>query len=96
MFNKAQLCRKQEAHHRQVAANTTLENVRKIALTAAKVWALEADTAEKREASRGLSVSASDAAFALEFQQEEEAERRFVGPPDARPIRGVDGLAFTD
>jgi len=46
------LCRRQEAFHREQAANATLENARSIAGKAANAWAIEAAAAEKREARR--------------------------------------------
>ena len=43
------LCRAQEAHHRERAAATQLENVRLVAANAAIAWAREARAAERRE-----------------------------------------------
>ncbi len=48
----SELCRAQEAIHRDRAANTGLDNVRIISETAAVAWAREAVAAEKREARR--------------------------------------------
>jgi hypothetical protein len=49
MLLSSEFCRAQEAHERQRAADSSLENVRRIATQAATMWALEALSAEKRE-----------------------------------------------
>ena len=68
------MCRQQAAHHRQVAAASDLEKVRRIAFAAAKVWDIQAREAEAREAGKQGMLSAEDAAIALEFRREEEAQ----------------------
>ena len=84
MLNSSALCRQQEAHHRQIAADSPLEKVRKIALAAAKAWEIQAIEAEAREAGKRDSLSSEDAAIALEFRQEEDDGRdaRTHGIPD--------------
>lgn len=57
MYPSSTLCRTQEEFHRARAAETTLDNVRAIATTAADAWGQEAAAAEKREA-RGLRTRA--------------------------------------
>ncbi len=74
MFNSSTLCRQQELHHRSIAENTSLENVRKIALTAAHAWACQGVEATQREARGRPVLSKADAAIALEFQHETQAE----------------------
>lgn len=64
-------CRQREAEHREVAASTTLPNVRMVALAAALAWAREAEEAEALEAGTGRRLSDEDAAIALEFAQED-------------------------
>lgn len=68
------MCRQQAAYHRQVAAASDLEKVRRIALAAAKAWDIQAREAEAREAGKQGMLSAEDAAIALEFRREEEAQ----------------------
>jgi hypothetical protein len=46
------MCRKQEAHHRELAAAATLDNTRAVALRAADAWGKEAVDAERREKRR--------------------------------------------
>jgi hypothetical protein len=75
MINSSVMCRQQEAHHRQIAALATLENVRGIALAAANAWEAQAIEAENLEAG-GRTLSDEDEAIALEFLLEEELEVR--------------------
>lgn len=74
MLNSSAMCRQQAAYHRQVAAASELEKVRRIALAAAKVWDIQAREAEAREAGKQGMLSAEDAAIALEFRREEEEQ----------------------
>lgn len=74
MLNSSAMCRQQAAYHRQVAAASDLEKVRRIALAAAKAWDIQAREAEAREAGKQGMLSAEDAAIALEFRREEEAQ----------------------
>jgi len=74
MFNSSTMCKQQAAHHRQVAAATSLEKVRAIALAAASAWDVQAGEAEARESGKQDMLSAEDAAIALEFQREDEEE----------------------
>ena len=76
MFNGSVLCRQQEAHHRRIAAETDLQNVRKVALAAARAWEVQALEAESREAGSKDALSDEDAAIALEFLLEDEADAR--------------------
>ena len=57
-----------------MAAASDLEKVRRIALAAAKAWDIQAREAEAREAGKQGMLSAEDAAIALEFRREEEAQ----------------------
>jgi len=72
--NSAVVCRAREAHHRQIAADASLPNVRAIALVAAKAWARQAEEAEEVESGFQPSLSDTDAAIALEFQREENSK----------------------
>ncbi|ARS29404.1 hypothetical protein [Sphingomonas sp. KC8] len=74
MFNSAMMCRQQEARHRQIAVNASLQNVRKVALAAAAAWGRQAEDAEEREAGSRCSLSEADAAIALEFQLEDDLD----------------------
>ena len=74
MRNSSAMCRKQAAYHRQVAAASGLEKVRRIALAAARAWDIQAREADAREAGKQGVLSAEDAAIALEFRREEEAQ----------------------
>lgn len=74
MFNTSALCRQQEAHHRRIAAETDLQNVRKVALTAARAWEVQALEAESRKAGAKDALSDEDAAIALEFLREDETD----------------------
>jgi hypothetical protein len=74
MFNSSALCRQQEAHHRRIAAETDLQNVRKVALAAARAWEVQALEAENREAGSKDALSNEDAAIVLEFLLENEAD----------------------
>ena len=65
-------CREQQALQLAKAANEPLESRRKIALTAAKAWEVEAALAEKR-ASDLSPLDALDAAIAQEFAREDAA-----------------------
>ena len=49
MVPSSALCRAQESLHRSKAADTALENVRRVATDAAEAWAKEAIAAERRE-----------------------------------------------
>jgi len=57
MATTSTFCRAQEALQRERAANTSLENVRMIATTAAIAWGREADLAEQRETKRSFDKS---------------------------------------
>lgn len=74
IFNTSALCRQQEAHHRRIAAETDLQNVRKVALAAVRAWEVQALEAESREAGAKDALSDEDAAIALEFLLEAEAD----------------------
>jgi hypothetical protein len=66
--------RRQEAVHREVAATTTLPNVRTVALAAAAAWAREAEEAERLESGSGPMPSDEDAEIALEFLLDEDID----------------------
>jgi hypothetical protein len=74
MFNSSALCRQQEAHHLRIAAETDLQNARRVALAAARAWEVQALEAESREAGSKDALSNEDAAIALEFLLENEAD----------------------
>lgn len=80
MFNNSVLCRQQEAHHLRVAAETDLQNVRRVALAAARAWEVQALEAESREAGAKDALSSEDSAIALEFLLEDQADAQ---QPDA-------------
>ena len=77
MYPSASLCRAQEAHHRDRAAETPLENVRVIAINAALAWGLEARSAERREARNSRSLAGRQAREARN-----ERDRLFSENPD--------------
>lgn len=52
MYPSATLCRAQQAQHEKCAATTTLENVRRRSVAAAKAWGAEALNADRRDAMR--------------------------------------------
>lgn len=74
MNPSASLCRAQEAHHRDRAAETPLENVRAIAISAALAWAQEARSAERREARNTRNIAAR--------VERQERDRLFSENPD--------------
>ena len=86
MFNSSAMCRQQAAHHRQVAAVSDLEKVRRIALAAAKAWDIQAREAEAREAGKRPILSAEDAAIAREFTREDEEETQMLAGDKSDPV----------
>ena len=72
MLNSSAMCRRQAAHHRQVAAASPLEKVRRIALAAASAWEVQAMEAEFQESGERGRLSAQDAAIALHLHGEDE------------------------
>ncbi|MET0250311.1 MAG: hypothetical protein ABW164_11360 [Sphingobium sp.] len=80
MANSAALCRSQEELHRRIAAESDLQNVRRIALAAARAWEVQALEAEGREARSKVALSHEDEAIALEFLQEDEADAAETDP----------------
>lgn len=84
MVPSSALCRAQEDLHLRKAADTTLENVRRVATNAAAAWAKEAVAAETREA-RQLRVRA--ATPESDVESDNEADENWV--PDENPDRGV-------
>lgn len=75
------MCRRQEIEHRQIAATTTLPNVRMVALAAAGAWAREAEAAEALESRSGPMLSVEDAEIALEFLLDDDIDQEH-GPGD--------------
>ncbi|MEJ5979378.1 hypothetical protein WG901_22180 [Novosphingobium sp. PS1R-30] len=67
----AQTCRAREAHHRQIAVEAVLPNVRKVAVVAAEAWARQAEEAEAIEAGGKPPLTPDDAAMVAEFQRED-------------------------
>ena len=89
MINSSAMCRRQEAPHLQRALDTNLQNVRKAALAAACAWEAQALEAERFEAGFRDALSEEDAAIALEFLLEEEADARNTDNcPDKAPSPG--------
>ncbi|WP_218036303.1 MULTISPECIES: hypothetical protein [Sphingobium] len=76
MLNNSAMCRRQAAYHRQVAAASPLEKVRRIALAAANAWEVQAMEAEAQESGERGMLSAQDAAIALELHREDEEKER--------------------
>lgn len=76
MLNSTVMCRRQAAHHRQVAAASTVEKVRRVALAAASAWEVQAMEAESQESGERGRLSAQDAAIALELHREDEENER--------------------
>ena len=76
------LCRAQEAHQQDRAANAILENVRAVAEKAAKAWGLEALAAEGREARRERTRIIADMAALQKQRLPEEEDRLFSENPD--------------
>ena len=68
MYPTADLCRIQQAYHRERAETSLLENVRIVANKAAIAWGIEADAAEDREARRVRTRSTADL-IAMQRQQ---------------------------
>ena len=85
MSNSAAMCREQEAIHLQIAAETNLENVRKRALAAARVWAAEAVEAESHEAGERDPLSAQDQAIAREFLLDNDDEDDALAGDSSQP-----------
>jgi hypothetical protein len=84
MVPSSTLCRAQETLHRHRAANTTLENVRLVATSAAAAWAKEATAAESREARQ---LRAHAAASAHEALKRAPADNDLL--PSENPDRGL-------
>ena len=61
MTMSAEFCRAQAAHHHQRAADSPLDNVRRIAAVAAATWEGEAVFAEHRERRRLIARAATEA-----------------------------------
>lgn len=95
MLNSTVMCRRQAAHHRQVAAASTVEKVRRVALAAASAWEVQAMEAESQESGERGRLSAQDAAIALKFHQDDEENERALmkratgmtdSDPQQRPV----------
>jgi hypothetical protein len=67
-------CRKQQAAQLEIAATSTLESRRTIAVKAAAAWAVKAVEAEKRDADRQNPLDRLDAEITLEFAREDAEE----------------------
>ncbi|HKX23361.1 MAG TPA: hypothetical protein VJM81_08825 [Rhizorhapis sp.] len=96
MSNSSAMCRREAAHHRQVATASPLDKVRQRALKAANAWEAEAAEAEAREAGTPGTLSPEDAAIALEFRLEEEEEARSLARDegDSLPTPAVARTVF--
>jgi len=75
MYPSAALCRAQEAFQNERASGTTLENVRAVAMKAAKAWDKEAVLAEEREA-RGERVRRHKLLNLAPFQAHDETSEK--------------------
>lgn len=82
MFPSSNLCRSQEAHHRERAAVATLDNVRIIATNAAIAWGQEALVAELREARRVRPPKLAPVLALRQLQSNAERDRLFSENPD--------------
>ena len=85
MYPTAELCRSQQAFHRERARTTQLENVRMVAEKAAKAWGVEADIAEHREARRVQVRQTAD----LIAAQRQQAGVEMLYCPNENPDRGL-------
>jgi hypothetical protein len=78
MAHSAAFCRRQEALQRVRATAESLQQVKAIAMRAANAWALEAQTAERRESKLGM-----DSALPLAGSvSEQEEDRQLSENPD--------------
>ena len=87
MIPSSALCRAQESLHRRRAADTSLENVKSVSISAAAAWAKEALAAESREARQLRSHAAANAKSQMEpafvqddFPVSENPDRGFAHP----------------
>lgn len=88
MIPSSALCRAQESLHRRRAADTTLENVRSVSISAAAAWAKEAQAAESREArqlrvqavANAKSLMSEACALQSDFSVSENPDRGFADP----------------
>ena len=76
------LCRSQEAFHRDRAAGSPLENVRRLAASAAAAWSIEADHAERREARAVRTRAVAELIAVQKLLTGEEEAREFSENPD--------------
>ena len=76
------LCRAQEAHQRDRANTTLLENVRIVAERAAKAWALEAIAAERREARTARTRAIAEIELLHKQRSHEDEDKLFSENPD--------------
>lgn len=84
MYPTAELCRTQQAIHRERARSSKLENVRLVAEKAAKAWGIEAHIAEQREARRVHVRETAD----LIAAQRHKAAIEMLYSPNENPDRG--------
>ncbi len=75
MHLPSSLCRAQEAHHRDRADGALLDNVRRIAASAAAAWRQEAENAERHEARRARANVPIGVARAVELPARPRAVR---------------------
>ena len=85
----SELCRAQENAQLTRAADSTLQNVRQLAIKAAKAWGIEAEAAEKREARHAATlVASSDPNACAQFSENPDrgfAEPANIGAPLSPP-----------
>lgn len=83
MHPSSTLCRAQEALQLERAASAVLDNVRDIALKAAKAWGLEAAAREKAEAARDVFLQKRLSGLnSLDEEEELEELASFSENPD--------------
>ncbi len=76
------LCRSQEAFHRDRAAGSPLENVRRLSASAAAAWSVEADHAERREARVIRTRAVAELIAVQKLLGSEEETRDYSENPD--------------
>lgn len=76
------LCRAQQARQHDLAAGTTLVNVRRVATLAAAAWAKEALAADKREQRTANRKHVAEAAASLHLELPRPEDRAFSENPD--------------
>jgi hypothetical protein len=96
MATHSAICRQREAHHRDLASQATLPNVRKIALAAAAAWHEQALEADRQESGSSTQLSDEDAAIALEFalEADDPSDGSIYDRSDNAPSRSGGNRSF--